>query len=87
MQRYGVLSSDHLFCFPSGLESEMLYDDDDDDDNGFAAAVGREPGAPLVIEEIMVAPPMPHEVRIRITCTSLCHSDITFWRMKVSLYF
>lgn len=50
----------------------------------FAAAVSREPGAPLVIEEITVAPPMPHEVRIRIICTSLCHSDITFWKMKVS---
>ncbi|PKI55162.1 alcohol dehydrogenase-like 7 [Punica granatum] len=46
------------------------------------AAVGREPGAPLVIEEVVVAPPMPYEVRIRIICASLCHSDITFWKMK-----
>ncbi|CAB4296073.1 unnamed protein product [Prunus armeniaca] len=46
------------------------------------AAVSRKPGEPLVMEEIIVAPPMPHEVRIRIICTSLCHSDITFWRMK-----
>lgn len=46
------------------------------------AAVSRKPGEPLVIEEIMVAPPSPHEVRIRIICTSLCYSDITFWKMK-----
>ena len=49
----------------------------------FVAAVSRKPGEPLVIEEVMVAPPMPHEVRIRIICTSLCHSDITFWKLKV----
>ncbi|XP_022144320.1 alcohol dehydrogenase-like 7 [Momordica charantia] len=46
------------------------------------AAVCRKAGEPLVMEEIMVAPPMDREVRIRIICTSLCHSDITFWRMK-----
>ncbi|XP_015884104.1 alcohol dehydrogenase-like 7 isoform X2 [Ziziphus jujuba] len=46
------------------------------------AAVCRKPGEALVIEEIMVAPPMPGEVRVRIICTSLCHSDITFWKMK-----
>ncbi|PSR99534.1 Alcohol dehydrogenase-like [Actinidia chinensis var. chinensis] len=46
------------------------------------AAIGREAGEPLVIEEVMVAPPEAHEVRIRILCTSLCHSDITFWKMK-----
>ncbi|XP_008464876.1 alcohol dehydrogenase-like 7 [Cucumis melo] len=46
------------------------------------AAVCRKPGEPLVIEEIIVAPPMPREVRIRIICTSLCQSDITFWKLK-----
>ncbi|XP_057974342.1 alcohol dehydrogenase-like 7 [Malania oleifera] len=46
------------------------------------AAVCRGAGEPLVIEEVEVAPPMPHEVRIRIICTSLCHSDVTFWKMK-----
>jgi Zn-dependent alcohol dehydrogenase len=49
------------------------------------AAVSRKPGEPLVIEEIMVAPPMAREVRIRIICTSLCQSDITFWKMKVGI--
>ncbi|XP_057434127.1 alcohol dehydrogenase-like 7 [Lotus japonicus] len=45
------------------------------------AAVARAAGEPLVIEEIVVAPPMPREVRIRIICTSLCHSDVTFWKL------
>ncbi|WJX64427.1 hypothetical protein P8452_49208 [Trifolium repens] len=46
------------------------------------AAVCRKPGEPLIIEEIFVAPPMPHEARIRIICTSLCHSDVIFWNMQ-----
>ncbi|XP_022152555.1 alcohol dehydrogenase-like 7 [Momordica charantia] len=46
------------------------------------AAVCREPGEPLVIEEIIVAPPMAREVRIRIICTSLCQSDVSFWKLK-----
>lgn len=47
------------------------------------AAVAREAGEPLVIEEVMVAPPNPHEVRIKIICTSLCYSDVTFWKLNV----
>lgn len=35
-----------------------------------------------MIEEVIVAPPNPHEVRIKITCTSLCHSDVTIWKLK-----
>ncbi|GJN08828.1 hypothetical protein PR202_ga26785 [Eleusine coracana subsp. coracana] len=42
----------------------------------------RAGGEPLVIEEIVVDPPKAYELRIRIICTSLCHSDVTFWRMK-----
>jgi D-arabinose 1-dehydrogenase-like Zn-dependent alcohol dehydrogenase len=39
-------------------------------------------GEPLEMEEVEVAPPLAHEVRIRVVCTSLCHTDITFWRMN-----
>ncbi|XP_010272993.1 PREDICTED: alcohol dehydrogenase-like 7 [Nelumbo nucifera] len=46
------------------------------------AAVCRSSGEPLVIEEIEVAPPKAGEVRIKIICTSLCHSDVTFWKLK-----
>ncbi|CAH9073383.1 unnamed protein product [Cuscuta epithymum] len=46
------------------------------------AAVARKAGEPLVIEEVIVAPPKSHEVRIKIICTSLCHSDVTFWKLQ-----
>ncbi|KAK1678640.1 hypothetical protein QYE76_039488 [Lolium multiflorum] len=47
-----------------------------------AAAVSKVAGQLLEMEEVEVAPPRAHEVRIRILCTSLCHTDVTFWRMK-----
>ncbi|XP_042506731.1 alcohol dehydrogenase-like 7 [Macadamia integrifolia] len=46
------------------------------------AAICRKAGEPLQIEEVEVAPPKPWEVRIKIICTSLCYSDITFWKME-----
>nr|GLL39646.1 alcohol dehydrogenase-like 1 isoform X1 [Ipomoea trifida] len=46
------------------------------------AAVCRGAGEAVVIEEIEVAPPKPWEVRIKIICSSLCHSDLTFWKFK-----
>lgn len=46
------------------------------------AAVARKAGEPLVIEEVIVAPPKAHEVRVKIICTSLCHSDVTFWKLR-----
>ncbi|CAM0871805.1 unnamed protein product [Alopecurus aequalis] len=46
------------------------------------AAVCRANGAPLVIEEIFVDPPKAFEVRIKIICTSLCHTDLGFWSVK-----
>ncbi|KAG9451430.1 hypothetical protein H6P81_011395 [Aristolochia fimbriata] len=51
------------------------------------AAVCRGAGQPLVIEEIEVAAPKGYEVRIKIVCTSLCHSDVTFWKMEGPLAF
>jgi D-arabinose 1-dehydrogenase-like Zn-dependent alcohol dehydrogenase len=50
-----------------------------------AAAVSKAPGQPLEMEEVEVAPPRAHEVRVKIICTSLCHTDVTFWRMKVRI--
>ncbi|XP_020529095.1 alcohol dehydrogenase-like 7 isoform X2 [Amborella trichopoda] len=46
------------------------------------AAVCWNPGEVLVIEEIEVAPPQGYEVRIKVICTSLCHSDITYRNRK-----
>ncbi|KAK2505254.1 hypothetical protein MC885_005190, partial [Smutsia gigantea] len=39
------------------------------------AAVAWEAGKPLSIEEVEVAPPKAHEVRIQIIATALCHTD------------
>ncbi|KAJ4966952.1 hypothetical protein NE237_018801 [Protea cynaroides] len=47
------------------------------------AAICRKAGEPLQIEEVEVAPPKAWEVRIKIICTSLCHSDVTIWEMEV----
>ncbi|KAM3231094.1 hypothetical protein ACQJBY_061325 [Aegilops geniculata] len=46
------------------------------------AAVSRAKGAPLVIEDIVVDPPKAYEIRMKVICTSLCHTDITFCRGK-----
>lgn len=46
------------------------------------AAVCRNPGEALVLEEIEVDPPRAYEVRIKILCTSLCHTDISFWKLN-----
>ncbi|XP_059821427.1 alcohol dehydrogenase class-3 [Hypanus sabinus] len=39
------------------------------------AAVAWEAGKPLSIEEVEVAPPKAHEVRIQIVATGVCHTD------------
>lgn len=39
------------------------------------AAVAWEPGKPLCIEEVEVAPPKAHEVRIKVVATGVCHTD------------
>ncbi|KAG2557267.1 hypothetical protein PVAP13_8NG246300 [Panicum virgatum] len=46
------------------------------------AAVAWEPGKPLSIEEVEVAPPQAMEVRVKILYTSLCHTDVYFWEAK-----
>ncbi|XP_019094256.1 PREDICTED: alcohol dehydrogenase-like 1 isoform X2 [Camelina sativa] len=45
------------------------------------AAICRNAGEALVIEDIYVDPPQAYEVRIKILCTSLCHTDLTFWKL------
>jgi len=42
------------------------------------AAVCREFGAPLSIEEITVAPPGPGQVKVAVEACAICHSDIHF---------
>ena len=42
------------------------------------AAVCREFGSPLVIEEVSLAPPRSGEVHVRLKACSICHSDISY---------
>jgi S-(hydroxymethyl)glutathione dehydrogenase / alcohol dehydrogenase len=42
------------------------------------AAVCRAFGAPLVVEEVVLAPPGPGEVRVRLAAVAVCHSDILY---------
>ena len=41
------------------------------------AAVCREFGKPLTIEEMELEPPKDNEVKVRLTATAVCHSDIS----------
>jgi hypothetical protein len=47
------------------------------------AAVAYRAGEPLSVEDIRVAPPNPGEVRVKITHTSICHTDLYFWLGQV----
>ena len=42
------------------------------------AAVCREFGKPLVIEEVTLAKPQAGELRVKIAATAICHSDISY---------
>jgi len=42
------------------------------------AAVCREFGAPLMIEEVLLAPPAMGEVEVTLDAVAICHSDISF---------
>ena len=51
------------------------------------AAVLRAQGQPLAIEELLLAPPGPGEVEVRIAACGICHSDIAYlngaWQTRV----
>ncbi|HEY3181619.1 MAG TPA: Zn-dependent alcohol dehydrogenase [Gaiellaceae bacterium] len=40
------------------------------------AAVLHEPGTPVVVEEVELAPPREHEVLVRVAAAGVCHSDV-----------
>ncbi|RYF91114.1 MAG: alcohol dehydrogenase, partial [Caulobacteraceae bacterium] len=42
------------------------------------AAVLREVGKPLLIEDVSIGKPGPHEVLIRTKAAGVCHSDLHF---------
>ncbi len=49
---------------------------DSQDPTTALAAVARSAGAPVSIEEILLDPPGPHELRVRVTATGVCHTDL-----------
>jgi S-(hydroxymethyl)glutathione dehydrogenase / alcohol dehydrogenase len=42
------------------------------------AAVCREFGKPLVVEDINIAPPHAQEIRVRVKACGVCHSDVSY---------
>jgi S-(hydroxymethyl)glutathione dehydrogenase/alcohol dehydrogenase len=40
------------------------------------AVVLREPGTPVSVEEVELAPPQAHEVQVKIAAAGVCHSDV-----------
>ena len=44
------------------------------------AAICYEFGKSLVIEEVDIDPPQKGEVKVRLSATAICHSDIHFIR-------
>ena len=46
------------------------------------AAVLREVGKPLQIEDVKIGTPGPHEVLIRTAAAGVCHSDLHFMEGK-----
>ncbi|QOL81505.1 zinc-binding dehydrogenase [Pseudooceanicola spongiae] len=44
------------------------------------AALCREYGAPLTIEEVMLRAPQMGEVEVTLEAVAICHSDISFWQ-------
>ena len=54
------------------------------------AAVCREFGKPLVIEEVTLADAGPGEVKVKLSAVAICHSDISYadgaWAARCLLY-
>ena len=42
------------------------------------AAICRQFGQPLVVEELVLDGPAPHEVMVDIKACAICHSDISY---------
>ncbi|HUY63692.1 MAG TPA: Zn-dependent alcohol dehydrogenase [Acidimicrobiales bacterium] len=51
------------------------------------AAVLREPGGAMVVEEIELARPGPHDVRVRMVASGVCHSDLSVQNGSIPFMF
>src|SRR6478735_2449486 len=48
------------------------------------AAILREGGAPLTLETVELTQPRPNEVRVRLSGTGICHTDLGFSLMATA---
>ncbi len=46
--------------------------------------ISRRAGEPVEVEEIIIEPPGPGEVLVRIQATSVCHTDLHYKLGKIS---
>ena len=46
------------------------------------AVLLNEPGTPAVLETILIDPPGPGEVMVRIVASGVCHTDLTIKNLK-----
>ncbi|HLK61135.1 MAG TPA: alcohol dehydrogenase catalytic domain-containing protein [Chthonomonadaceae bacterium] len=46
------------------------------------AALLNEPGTPVSVEDILVDPPGPNEVMVRVVASGVCHTDLTVKMLK-----
>ena len=51
------------------------------------AAVVHEVGAPFVIEDIELAPTGPHDVRVKMAASGVCHSDLSVQKGTIPFMF
>ena len=51
------------------------------------AAVVHEVGGPFVVEEIDLAPTGPHDVRVRMAASGVCHSDLSVQKGSIPFMF
>jgi S-(hydroxymethyl)glutathione dehydrogenase/alcohol dehydrogenase len=56
-------------------------------DRTVRAAVVHEVGAPFVIEEIELAPTGPHDVRVKMAASGVCHSDLSVQKGTIPFMF
>ena len=49
------------------------------------AAVAWEPKGEFIVQDVQVDPPQAMEVRIKVTQSSLCRSDVFFWANEVGV--
>jgi len=55
--------------------------------NTVRAAVVHEVGAPFVIEDIELAPTGPHDVRVKMVASGVCHSDLSVQKGTIPFMF